>query len=248
MAVILSVALVACTPKAVTPSGNPSSTEENQKDQGKTTTDDPGKTDSGKNGDDSGKTDPGKAGDDSGKTDPEKTGDDSGKDDPGKDDSNKENGNSTEADNGQDDIEAKLANWKPDLTFSTSDFDMFDWDDTCFAYAKVTMINLWAYWCGPCVSELPEINRLSEEYSDKGFQVFGITYPEEEVDNREIVKELGLSYQMLFYTDDFDSYLDSGYLPTTIFVDGNGHVIGEPLIGSRSYEEWKELIEEYLAK
>ena len=140
------------------------------------------------------------------------------------------------------------ADWNPDIKFTTTDLDLFNWDDTCFANAKVTMINLWAYWCGPCVGELPELNKLSEEYADKGFQLFGLTYPEEERENRETVDELGLTYQMLLYTDDFDSYMDSGYLPTTIFVDSNGHVIGEPMIGSRSYEEWKELIEEYLAK
>jgi len=140
------------------------------------------------------------------------------------------------------------AEWNPDITFLTTDFDLFSWDDTCFAKAKLTMINLWAYWCGPCVRELPEINKLSEEYADKGVQIFGLTYPEEEADNRATVKELGLTYQMLFYTGDFDKYMDSGYLPTTVFIDSNGHVIGEPIIGSQSYEEWKELIEEYLAR
>ena len=96
--------------------------------------------------------------------------------------------------------------------------------------------------------ELPDIEKLSNEYADKGLQVFGITYPEEEKDNRAVAEELGLTFQILLYTDDFDEYMDSGYLPTTIFVDSNGKVLGDAVIGAREYDEWKGLIEQYLAE
>ena len=125
---------------------------------------------------------------------------------------------------------------------------MFRWDDTCFANAKLTMINLWAYWCGPCVGELPEIEKISNDYASKGLQVFGISYPEEETENREMAAEQGITYQNLFYTSDFDQYMDSGYLPTTIFVDSKGHVLGEAIIGARSYEDWAEIIDNYLSQ
>ncbi|MCR5769292.1 MAG: TlpA family protein disulfide reductase [Lachnospiraceae bacterium] len=138
--------------------------------------------------------------------------------------------------------------WNPDFTFNTTDFDMFRWDDTCFANAKLTMINLWAYWCGPCVGELPEIEKISNDYASKGLQVFGISYPEEETENREMAAEQGITYQNLFYTSDFDQYMDSGYLPTTIFVDSKGHVLGEAIIGARSYEDWAEIIDNYLSQ
>lgn len=254
LAVILSIVLTACTSKADTPVKPPVSDKENTviseklKNNDNTKPDNPGNEvsepnngTSNPNTQDSGKEDnniatpgPGKENNTADTPDTENENNDPDTSDPGK------NGIS------QEEIDRKLADWKPDLTFSTSDFDLFNWDDTCFAYAKLTMINLWAYWCGPCRSELPEINRLSDEYADKGVQIFGLTYPEEESLNREVVDEFGLTYQMLLYTEDFDSYMDSGFLPTTIFVDTNGHVIGEPVIGARSYEEWKAMIDEYL--
>ena len=145
-----------------------------------------------------------------------------------------------------DDFVELPKDWDPDITFSTTDLDLFSWDETCFAQAKVTMINLWAYWCGPCVGELPDIERLHEEYFDKGLQVFGLTYPEEESAHRQKLNELGLTYQMLLYTSDFDEYMDTGYIPVTIFIDNKGKVIDEPYVGSRSYDEWKKIIDSYL--
>lgn len=137
---------------------------------------------------------------------------------------------------------------EPDIRFLTTDFDGNGWDETCFFDAKVTMINLWAYWCGPCVGEIPEIDKLSHDYADRQVQILGITYPEEEFDNREAAKELKISYPILFYTEDFDRYMDSGYLPTTIFVDSEGHVLGEPVIGARDYAEWAEMLDGFLAE
>ncbi len=157
-----------------------------------------------------------------------------------------------ESDNNTDaaptDEPAQDIEWDPDIKFLTKDFDGQGWDETCFMDAKVTMINLWAYWCGPCVGELPEIEQLSKDYADKDVQILGITYPEEESDNRETVKELGLTYPILFYTEEFDEYMDSGYIPMTIFVGRNGRVLGDPVVGSRDYAEWASMLDEYLAK
>ena len=134
----------------------------------------------------------------------------------------------------------------PDIRFLTKDFEGNGWDETCFFDHKVTMINLWAYWCGPCVGEMPDLNKLSEDYADKGLQIIGISLKEEEVENRETVKELGITYPNLFYTEDFDYYMDTGYYPTTIFVDNEGHVLGNACIGSREYKEWAEIIDDIL--
>ena len=134
----------------------------------------------------------------------------------------------------------------PDIRFLTKDFEGNGWDETCFYENKLTMINLWAYWCGPCVGELPDLNQLSEDYADKGLQILGISMPDEEADNRETVEELGITYPNLFYTEEFDEYMDTGYYPTTIFVDDEGHVIGSACIGSREYKDWAKMIDDLL--
>lgn len=40
---------------------------------------------------------------------------------------------------------------------------------------KVVLLNLWATWCAPCISELPELNNLQEDYSDAGLVVLTIS-------------------------------------------------------------------------
>ncbi len=138
----------------------------------------------------------------------------------------------------------------PEFTFSTTDRDGNTWDESAFASNKITMINFWEPWCGPCCEEIPALERLYETYKDQGFQILGVyseTTMENEVDG---IKDDGkVSYPFLHYDSVFDQF-QTGYVPTTIFVDSYGHVItidGErAVIGSRSYEDWEKIIKPLL--
>ena len=136
--------------------------------------------------------------------------------------------------------------WSPDIRFSTVDSEGKAWTDEIFSKNTLTLINYWAYWCGPCVRELPALETLSEAYAGQGVMVLGISDEEYEADNRTIMKQTGVKYPCLRYTEDFDAYLNTGYIPTTIRVDSQGKVLGEALVGSRSYDDWASIVEEYL--
>ena len=140
----------------------------------------------------------------------------------------------------------KKENWAPDITFSTTDMSGAKWTDSCFAGKKLTIINYWAYWCGPCVRELPDLQKLSVDYADKGVQILGLHDPGEEKKDSEKLKSLKITNPSLRYTSDFDRYMNTGYMPVTVFVDSNGKVIGQAYIGSKSYDEWAKLIDDYL--
>ncbi len=137
--------------------------------------------------------------------------------------------------------------WEPDISFTTMDATGKQWTDACFRDAKITMVNLWAYWCPPCCDELPDLQQLSLDYAERGLQILGISDAAYEVDNVAKMAELGVTYPCLRYTAPFYDYMDTGYVPTTIFVDENGKVIGEAIIGSRSYEGWAAYIESLLS-
>ncbi len=136
--------------------------------------------------------------------------------------------------------------WSPDIRFSTVDSEGKAWTDEIFSKNTLTLINYWAYWCGPCVRELPALETLSEAYAGQGVMVLGISDEEYEADNRTMMKQTGVKYPCLRYTEDFDAYLNTGYIPTTILVDSQGKVLGEALVGSRSYDDWASIVEEYL--
>ena len=143
------------------------------------------------------------------------------------------------------------------VIFSTVDRDGNTYDESIFSDYELTVINFWEPWCGPCVGEMPDIEKLYENYSDKGVLVIGV-YSEDnmEEDVDAVLSESGITYPILRYTADFDQY-QSGYVPTTILVDSNGNIIdtGEVyldgadstlIVGANSYSEWKDLVNRYL--
>lgn len=143
------------------------------------------------------------------------------------------------------------ADFDPDFTFSTTDRIGYEWNESVFANAEVTMINFWEPWCSPCVNEMPDLEKLYENYQDQGFQIIGVyseTGMEYEVD--QILKDCHTTYPILLYTTEFDQF-QTGYVPTTIFVDSKGHVLDIPggdnvVIGGQSYRDWEAIVKKLL--
>ncbi len=133
------------------------------------------------------------------------------------------------------------------LSFTTTDRDGNTWDESVFAGHALTMINFWEPWCGPCVHEMPDLQKLQENYADRGLLILGVYSTDGmEADVDSVLKSSGVTYPILHYTEAFDRF-QSGYVPTTIFVDREGNVLsgseGELYIGSNSYEAWAEIVE-----
>ncbi len=132
-------------------------------------------------------------------------------------------------------------------------------DESIFKGKKLTMINIWATFCRPCIGEMPDLEWLSKKYADKGVQVMGIVcdvsysgdgYEPSLYDAAlAIVEDTGVTYTSLLPSDSLDMIkLSEVYsVPETIFVDENGKIVGESFIGSRSFEDWKAIVDSILA-
>lgn len=115
-----------------------------------------------------------------------------------------------------------------------------------FAEADLTLVNIWATYCEPCKVELPDLAELSRNYSDKNIKVLGIAAdvyhdsPQTIELAEEILKEAGAEYLNITANDQIENnILRFLYaVPTTLFVDSNGDVLGETLIGTKSYDEF----------
>ena len=130
------------------------------------------------------------------------------------------------------------------LTFSTTALDGSPVDESIFEGKSLIMLNFWEPWCGPCVSEMPDLQRISEEYADKGFLIVGVYSTER--DTQKVVDSLGINYPIIKNCEAFDQFV-TGYVPTTAFVDGEGNIVSELIVGGRSYEDWKEIIDSLMA-
>lgn len=141
-----------------------------------------------------------------------------------------------------------MALGKLEFTLNDIEGDSYKSSDI-FKDNKLTMINIWGTLCTPCIKELPELQELSEELSSKGINIIGLVGDVSGEENMEdaiaIVKKKKVEFLNLVPDDAIRETLLSkikGY-PVTIFVDSNGNLIGETIVGARSKDEYKSIAE-----
>ena len=105
-----------------------------------------------------------------------------------------------------------------------------------FSSHTMTMVNVWASWCPPCVRELPELQRLNGEFGEKNCAIVGILLDGDEeqglADGKARLQEAGVAYTILLPWDGVYDLFPVSAIPTSFFIDSNGHVIGEPIVGA----------------
>ena len=113
---------------------------------------------------------------------------------------------------------------------------------------KITIINFWGTWCGPCVAELPHFNMIASEYADSVSVVaLHSDYLKNTLD--DYISENYPDTNILFGADNTDKYFkmlggrDSW--PVTVIVDQNGLIVMNKT-GSVTYEALKSEIEKCL--
>lgn len=89
---------------------------------------------------------------------------------------------------------------------------------------KPVLINFWATWCAPCVLEMPNFQKYYEQYPGS-FEVLAINYGESRDTVGRFVKDIGVTFPVLFDSDSkvHAMYRFPGY-PTSYLVDKNGIV------------------------
>lgn len=124
-----------------------------------------------------------------------------------------------------------------------------------FANTKLTMINVWATFCGPCINEMPDLGEIAASYDRAEFQIVGIISDTVEGDTemlteaKEIITETGADYTHLLLNEELYVKLVSASdsVPTSYFFNQNGELLGY-LVGAQSKEAWESLIQELLTE
>ena len=118
-----------------------------------------------------------------------------------------------------------VANPSPLLAISMQDLDgrTITSDDL---RGKVTLVNFWATWCGPCRAEIPDLIKLQERYPDH-LQVIGVSTDEGPVQAVEdFVTEVGINYPIVMHTPELNrAFPGVMALPTSFIVDPEGLVV-----------------------
>lgn len=130
--------------------------------------------------------------------------------------------------------------------------------ETIFNPYRLTLINVWATFCPPCLQEMPALAELQKEYANKGVNIIGIVtdvyHTNQKIFSQNlstanyIIDQTGAHYTHLFPSQDLQDLRlkDSQIVPETFFVDSTGKIVGQTYYGARSKSAWKRIIESTL--
>ncbi len=125
-----------------------------------------------------------------------------------------------------------------------------------FSQSKLTMLNVWATYCSPCLNEMPDLGEIAASYDASEFQIIGIisdvaaNADEETIAHaKELIVQTGANYPQLLLNESLYNGLIGAVsaVPTTFFVNQEGEVMGY-LVGAYSKADWEEMINELLAQ
>lgn len=144
--------------------------------------------------------------------------------------------------------------------FVSVDLDNNPVDGSIFHENTLTVVNMWATWCGPCLSEMPHFQQLHEVYSatpEDDVMMLGVLLingSSTVSSGKQVLNSNGYTYYNIVHSSTFIDILyttddeNTGYvsIPQTVIVDRNG-VIRDHIVGSfPNYAQVDNLVSNWL--
>ncbi len=102
---------------------------------------------------------------------------------------------------------------------------------------KVMLLNIWATWCGPCVQEMPSMQRLYEELGPQGLAVIAVSV--DHVDSDEVqrwIEDRGFTFDALHdQSAEIERVYQTTGVPESFVIDRDG-VIVKKVIGAAQWD------------
>ena len=145
---------------------------------------------------------------------------------------------------------AAMAGAADPISFTTTTLTGETFDSSIFQDYDLVMINLWAEWCGPCMGELPDLEQIHQEYPN--VLLLGAYCGSDSNAALQAAQQKGVTYPLIQKPRVINNYIEingsgSYSIPQTCFFDRNGNALGSAYVGSRSYSNWKTIVDEKLA-
>lgn len=137
------------------------------------------------------------------------------------------------------------AKWRSDFSAPNTEGKVVSLKESL---GKVTIVDFWASWCGPCRKENPNVVAIYKELHSKGLNIVGVSLDKEAAAWKEAIAKDGLTWTQVSNLKFWDEPIAKQYgvesIPATFILDASGKVVAQDLRGP----ELKAKIVELLAK
>lgn len=142
------------------------------------------------------------------------------------------------------------------ISFEGKDIEGNSVSESVLSESKLTMINVWATYCNPCLREMPDLGELAGAYDSQDFQIIGIISDVQEGADEaavgyaaDLIDQTRADYtHLLLNRSIYDALLTNvSAVPTTFFLNENGEVL-DTVVGAMNKSAWEEKINALLEK
>ena len=114
---------------------------------------------------------------------------------------------------------------------------------------QVILVDFWATWCGPCIQELPHIQKVHEKYQDQGLGVLAISTDRQKSKVPPFVEKNGYTFPVLLADGKVETAYQVRGIPVVYLIDRTGviryHKEGFSPGSEKDFERWvEELLKE----
>lgn len=107
--------------------------------------------------------------------------------------------------------------------------------DSEIAKNKLTVVDFWASWCGPCRHEMPNVVKLYQEFAGKGLGIIGISLDEDNSAWQGAIKVMNMTWpqysDLRGWDDGCAQHFGIRAIPHTIIFDEKGNIVAQGLRG-----------------
>lgn len=116
------------------------------------------------------------------------------------------------------------------------------------AKSKVTLLDFWASWCGPCRQFNPILVEIYKQFHDKGFDIYGVSLDQDKEQWTKAIKEQNLTWNHVSNLKAWDcparlDYMVQG-IPSSVLIGQDGKIIAHNLEGNELKAKLAELLAE----
>ncbi|UBM62570.1 AhpC/TSA family protein [Candidatus Sulfidibacterium hydrothermale] len=111
---------------------------------------------------------------------------------------------------------------------------------------KYTLVDFWASWCMPCRAENPNVVKAYNEFKDKGFTVFGVSFDKDHDKWVAAIKKDGLTWPQVsdlkFWSSEAGKLYGVQSIPHNVLIGPDGKIVAENLRGQALVDTLKNLL------